>query len=305
MTNLILKQQRCCPPSCAHSNAAGDPANNPQPSPISASEHPPCCTTQMRRLKCTWDAKARAWRFPIADHDRVVEELGRIKGVRVRVEPLHQVPMSVIQASLTCPDDSDRYCHIPTNLESQLMPFQREGVKFALRHGGRALIGDEMGLGKTVQVGGWLLGGLVWPAFSWLVWVVLCGLKAPGALGIGGAGRADGDCQVIRQSLLGLTCSCCVPQAVLRHTHLLRGPAYLSSIYMCMHMHAISKAPMQFLKNYIHHRCIQAIAVAAAYRDEWPALIIAPSSLRGAHIGMVLWQSIVQLPSLRQRSSCC
>lgn len=31
------------------------------------------------------------------------------------------------------------------------MPFQREGVQFALAHGGRALIGDEMGLGKTVQ----------------------------------------------------------------------------------------------------------------------------------------------------------
>jgi SNF2 family DNA or RNA helicase len=31
--------------------------------------------------------------------------------------------------------------------------FQREGVEFAVRHGGRALIADDMGLGKTVQVG--------------------------------------------------------------------------------------------------------------------------------------------------------
>ena len=31
--------------------------------------------------------------------------------------------------------------------------FQREGVMFALRHDGRALIADDMGLGKTVQVG--------------------------------------------------------------------------------------------------------------------------------------------------------
>jgi len=29
--------------------------------------------------------------------------------------------------------------------------FQREGVKFALDHFGRVLIGDEMGVGKTVQ----------------------------------------------------------------------------------------------------------------------------------------------------------
>jgi SWI/SNF-related matrix-associated actin-dependent regulator 1 of chromatin subfamily A len=32
-----------------------------------------------------------------------------------------------------------------------MRPFQREGVKFGLRAGGRLLIGDEMGLGKTVQ----------------------------------------------------------------------------------------------------------------------------------------------------------
>lgn len=50
------------------------------------------------------------------------------------------------------PDESERYGLIPARLEGRLMAFQREGVKFALRHGGRALIGDEMGLGKTVQV---------------------------------------------------------------------------------------------------------------------------------------------------------
>lgn len=30
--------------------------------------------------------------------------------------------------------------------------FQKDGVIFAVRHGGRALIADDMGLGKTVQV---------------------------------------------------------------------------------------------------------------------------------------------------------
>ena len=29
---------------------------------------------------------------------------------------------------------------------------QVEGVKFALKHGGRVLLADEMGLGKTIQV---------------------------------------------------------------------------------------------------------------------------------------------------------
>lgn len=36
-------------------------------------------------------------------------------------------------------------------LADRMRPFQREGVKFGLRAGGRLLIGDEMGLGKTVQ----------------------------------------------------------------------------------------------------------------------------------------------------------
>lgn len=49
-----------------------------------------------------------------------------------------------MQAAAACPDDSERYCHIPAALEQQLMPFQREGIRFALRHGGRALIGDEV-----------------------------------------------------------------------------------------------------------------------------------------------------------------
>jgi len=57
-----------------------------------------------------------------------------------------------VQAAGAMPDETDRYGKIPVRLEKRLMAFQREGVKFALRHGGRALIGDEMGLGKTVQV---------------------------------------------------------------------------------------------------------------------------------------------------------
>lgn len=62
----------------------------------------------------------------------------------------HHNLFSSLQASGRNLDDSSRYCHIPSNLEQQLMPFQREGVQFALRHGGRALIGDEMGLGKVL-----------------------------------------------------------------------------------------------------------------------------------------------------------
>lgn len=41
--------------------------------------------------------------------------------------------------------------HTGVTLADRMRPFQREGVNFGLRAGGRVLIGDEMGLGKTVQ----------------------------------------------------------------------------------------------------------------------------------------------------------
>ncbi|XP_055770447.1 DNA annealing helicase and endonuclease ZRANB3-like isoform X1 [Salvelinus fontinalis] len=40
---------------------------------------------------------------------------------------------------------------LPDKLQQRLMPFQKEGVKFALSKNGRCMIADEMGLGKTVQ----------------------------------------------------------------------------------------------------------------------------------------------------------
>ncbi|KAL2479170.1 SNF2 domain-containing protein [Forsythia ovata] len=40
---------------------------------------------------------------------------------------------------------------LPKSLLGALFPFQLEGVRFALRRGGRCLIADEMGLGKTLQ----------------------------------------------------------------------------------------------------------------------------------------------------------
>jgi len=56
-----------------------------------------------------------------------------------------------VQAAVKLPDDSDRYSNMPAKLQEKLMGFQREGIKFALKRGGRLLVGDEMGLGKTVQ----------------------------------------------------------------------------------------------------------------------------------------------------------
>ncbi|XP_041834421.1 DNA annealing helicase and endonuclease ZRANB3 isoform X2 [Melanotaenia boesemani] len=46
---------------------------------------------------------------------------------------------------------SQQLSGLPHKLLQRLMPFQREGVEFALSKDGRCMIADEMGLGKTVQ----------------------------------------------------------------------------------------------------------------------------------------------------------
>ncbi|XP_056226772.1 DNA annealing helicase and endonuclease ZRANB3 [Seriola aureovittata] len=46
---------------------------------------------------------------------------------------------------------SQQLSGLPHKLLRRLMPFQREGVEFALSRNGRCMIADEMGLGKTVQ----------------------------------------------------------------------------------------------------------------------------------------------------------
>ena len=44
-----------------------------------------------------------------------------------------------------------RYGRMPASLAAALLPFQREGVRYAIARRGRCLIADEMGVGKTLQ----------------------------------------------------------------------------------------------------------------------------------------------------------
>ena len=85
----------------------------------------------------------------------------------VRVIPLDQASGSAgpddaaLAAALKCPApavapdvevDALIAKSIPASILNQLYPFQREGVRFGVKHQGRVLLADEMGLGKTVQV---------------------------------------------------------------------------------------------------------------------------------------------------------
>ncbi|XP_054471229.1 SWI/SNF-related matrix-associated actin-dependent regulator of chromatin subfamily A-like protein 1 isoform X2 [Anoplopoma fimbria] len=103
----------------------------------------------------SYDMKTRKWSFSLADYKRLLDLLSGIAAVEV--EPL---PRAVIQAfsarfdgtearSLDVPEAD--LSSIDPSLTCSLMPFQRDGVNFAVSKQGRLLLADDMGLGKTVQ----------------------------------------------------------------------------------------------------------------------------------------------------------
>ncbi|XP_076603149.1 SWI/SNF-related matrix-associated actin-dependent regulator of chromatin subfamily A-like protein 1 [Chaetodon auriga] len=102
-----------------------------------------------------YDMKTRKWSFSLEDYKRLMDLLSGIAAVEV--EPL---PRAIVQAfsarfdgtearSLDVPEAD--LSSIDPSLTRSLMPFQREGVNFAVSKQGRLLLADDMGLGKTVQ----------------------------------------------------------------------------------------------------------------------------------------------------------
>ena len=116
--------------------------------------------------------KGGGWTFPFSRYHAVLKALktsmlmstqtqtpaltpalpsGAPDGTPHAIDELSPTVVSTLSLSPRIKDDSMRYGNIPPAMEAKLMPFQRDGIKFILRRGGRALLGDEMGLGKTVQ----------------------------------------------------------------------------------------------------------------------------------------------------------
>uniref|UniRef100_A0A8D0H7U9 SWI/SNF-related matrix-associated actin-dependent regulator of chromatin subfamily A-like protein 1 n=1 Tax=Sphenodon punctatus TaxID=8508 RepID=A0A8D0H7U9_SPHPU len=102
-----------------------------------------------------YDMKTRKWRFLLEDYSRIMEAARSLPSVEV--EPL---PKPVIQAFAAHFEKSTlKAADIPEadlseadpKVVTSLMPFQRDGVNFAISREGRLLLADDMGLGKTIQ----------------------------------------------------------------------------------------------------------------------------------------------------------
>ncbi|XP_005390819.1 PREDICTED: DNA annealing helicase and endonuclease ZRANB3 isoform X3 [Chinchilla lanigera] len=65
---------------------------------------------------------------------------------------VHNVKKSLSPQTSCLTSESDKQLdYLPKKLRAKLLPFQKEGIIFALRRDGRCMIADEMGLGKTIQ----------------------------------------------------------------------------------------------------------------------------------------------------------
>ncbi|KFV49750.1 SWI/SNF-related matrix-associated actin-dependent regulator of chromatin subfamily A-like 1, partial [Gavia stellata] len=101
-----------------------------------------------------YDANTRKWNFLLEDYPKLMEVLQSL--VSVEVEPL---PEAIIQTFAAQIQRSTSQTDIPdadlsvvdSKIVTSLMPFQREGVNFAILRNGRLLLADDMGLGKTIQ----------------------------------------------------------------------------------------------------------------------------------------------------------
>ncbi|XP_053554084.1 SWI/SNF-related matrix-associated actin-dependent regulator of chromatin subfamily A-like protein 1 [Bombina bombina] len=102
-----------------------------------------------------YDTKTRKWSFLLEDYQKLIEAVRNIQ--QVEIEPL---PRPVLQAFASQFEKTSTHrleiqevdlSQVDSKLVTSLMPFQREGVNFAISREGRLLIADDMGLGKTIQ----------------------------------------------------------------------------------------------------------------------------------------------------------
>uniref|UniRef100_A0A8C9NHA4 SWI/SNF-related matrix-associated actin-dependent regulator of chromatin subfamily A-like protein 1 n=1 Tax=Serinus canaria TaxID=9135 RepID=A0A8C9NHA4_SERCA len=101
-----------------------------------------------------YDMNTRKWNFLLEDYPKLMQVL--LSLVSVEVEPLPEAVIKTFAAqlqrspSLTDIPDADLSV-VDSKIVTSLMPFQREGVNFAISRKGRLLLADDMGLGKTIQ----------------------------------------------------------------------------------------------------------------------------------------------------------
>ncbi|XP_038646256.1 SWI/SNF-related matrix-associated actin-dependent regulator of chromatin subfamily A-like protein 1 [Scyliorhinus canicula] len=102
-----------------------------------------------------YNMKTRKWSFLLEDYRELFDALSRITAVQIEPFPRGVLEIFQSQFEKSCPEPPEipeaDLSSVDSKLVDSLMPFQREGVNFAISRGGRLLLADDMGLGKTLQ----------------------------------------------------------------------------------------------------------------------------------------------------------
>ncbi|CAF0806668.1 unnamed protein product [Brachionus calyciflorus] len=108
-----------------------------------------------------YDPQTKRWSFDLKEHDELVKKIhDKFKRGEVNLVPLPKFVRDVFNDLLNGKntpkiDPSIDFEHLKKNIDiaiaKSLMPFQIEGIEFAIQQNGRLLLADDMGLGKTIQ----------------------------------------------------------------------------------------------------------------------------------------------------------
>ena len=108
-----------------------------------------------------YDPQTKKWSFDLKEYESLVKKISeKFKRGEVQMVPLPKPLLDVFRNQLkgiSNPkiDPMIDFNHLKKNIDSaianSLMPFQIEGIEFAIQQNGRLLLADDMGLGKTVQ----------------------------------------------------------------------------------------------------------------------------------------------------------
>uniref|UniRef100_A0A8C8S1K4 SWI/SNF-related matrix-associated actin-dependent regulator of chromatin subfamily A-like protein 1 n=1 Tax=Pelusios castaneus TaxID=367368 RepID=A0A8C8S1K4_9SAUR len=102
-----------------------------------------------------YDLKTRKWSFQLEDYPRLMEAALGLPSVTLEALPRPVIEVFAPrfdQPALHVSDVPEAdLSAVDSKLVMSLMPFQREGVNFAISREGRLLLADDMGLGKTIQ----------------------------------------------------------------------------------------------------------------------------------------------------------
>ncbi|AFM98448.1 Snf2/Rad54-like helicase [Encephalitozoon hellem ATCC 50504] len=101
-------------------------------------------STELSKLEeSMYDIKSNEWRISVRDYISVRGELRRNKLV------FDEIPKGTLRIAGKEMDEEE--FELAGDIYDMLLPFQREGVRYALSRRGRIIIADDMGLGKTIQ----------------------------------------------------------------------------------------------------------------------------------------------------------